>query len=85
MMHGSRYWDEDMKSPFWAAFWAGLAAPAMLFTPVSPYYSVLGGMSVASSFASVGFALDYSVGAYINAGSIPEEHASTAQSTVPAA
>jgi hypothetical protein len=77
-MYGSGYEAEDMKSSFWAAFWAGLAAPTMLYAPVSSYYPVLNGMSVATSFAAVGFTLDHSVGAYVNVRPIPTGQSATA-------
>ena len=43
---------------FWAAFWAGLAAPASLYAPPEPYYLYLGGSSVALSFGAVAMYLD---------------------------
>lgn len=43
-----------LQARFWAAFWAGLAAPVGLFA-APPAYPVHSGLSsVASSFATVG-------------------------------
>jgi hypothetical protein len=39
---------------FWSAFWAGLAAPTMLFTPPAPYAAYAPPRSVSESFATVG-------------------------------
>jgi hypothetical protein len=39
---------------FWTAFWAGLAAPVMLFAAPTPYYLYLANSTVAQSFGAVG-------------------------------
>ena len=52
-------------SVFWAAFWAGLAGPAMLYEPTDPYYLYLGAANVAQSFGAVGMYLNQASGAYL--------------------
>jgi hypothetical protein len=53
---------------FWAAFWAGLSGPAMLYEPIDPYYLYLGATNVAHSFGAVGMYLDQVSGAYLYVG-----------------
>ena len=53
---------------FWAAFWAGLAGPAMLYEPTDPYYLYLGATNVAQSFGAVGMYLDRASGTYLYVG-----------------
>jgi hypothetical protein len=47
----------NQRPIFWTAFWAGLAGPASLYAPPSPYWAYLGRYSIASNFAQIGMAL----------------------------
>ncbi len=53
---------------FWAAFWAGMAGPALLYEPAEPYYLYLRATNVAQSFGAVGMYLDRASGAYVYVG-----------------
>lgn len=52
----------DQNPAFWAAFWAGLSGPAMLYEPPAPYYLYLSSTNVAQAFGTVGMYLDQTSG-----------------------
>ena len=66
------------QSPvFWAAFWAGLAAPASLYSPPANYWLYSSNASVAQSFAEVAIGLASALGYYIDDGQSPEGRTTT--------
>jgi hypothetical protein len=48
---------------FWAAFWAGLAAPVALHAPPAPYAAYSSAYSVGCTFGLVGMSLTRMLGA----------------------
>ena len=58
----------NQNSAFLTAFWAGLAAPALLYQPSEPYYLYLGTYTVAQSFGAVAMYLDRASGTYLYVG-----------------
>jgi hypothetical protein len=68
----------NQNSAFLAAFWAGLAAPALLYQPPEPYYLYLGASTVAQSFGTVAMYLDQASGIYLYVGQPSFRPATTA-------
>jgi hypothetical protein len=58
----------NQNPAFWAAFWAGLAGPALLYEDPNPYYLYLGTSSVAQNFGAVAMYLDRAAGVYLDVG-----------------
>jgi hypothetical protein len=58
----------NQNPAFLAAFWAGLAAPALFYQPPEPYYLYLGTSTVAQSFGAVAMYLDRASGTYLYVG-----------------
>lgn len=46
-----------LSPPFWAAFWAGLAAPVGLYAPPTPYLAYINTLSLPQTFDTVGWYL----------------------------
>ncbi len=57
-----------LSPTFWAAFWAGLAAPASLYAPPPPYMAYVGGYSVPQAFGVVGIYLSQASGRILDVG-----------------
>jgi hypothetical protein len=60
---------------FWAAFWAGLAAPTALYAPTAPYAAYIARPNVGNTFALVGMGLTRVMGAPVNVGQTTHRYA----------
>jgi hypothetical protein len=69
------------SAAFWAAFWGGLAAPVLLYTPPAPYEMYFPSGDVRSAFASVGAELTRIIGYLGDGGEQREGLSSNAAST----